>query len=270
VSPETLERFTEAFRGSGFDPIAFAPCYGLAESTLGVSFCMTEIPAPVLTFEAAGFTCGQARPIEPNDEGTTLVGCGPALDGVEIAIVDPETRLARSEREIGEIWVRSPSIAAGYWNKPELSEQTFGASLASSPPSDTNRYLRTGDLGFLCDGNLFVTGRIKDLIILGGVNFYPEDVETTVTLCHPELHGAVAAFSVDHGNEERLVVVCEVNARRSSADDEIVKAVRKAVADRLELSVQDVLLVRAGALPRTSSGKLQRGACRKQYVEKQL
>jgi acyl-CoA synthetase (AMP-forming)/AMP-acid ligase II len=269
VSPDTLQRFADAFGACGFDPKAYAPCYGLAEATLGVSFAIPGETTPIEAFDAQAMATGRARPAQPGEASCTLVGCGPALDGVEIRIVDPDTSRPKAAGETGEIWVQSPSVAGGYWNQPELSQETFAAALHGDE-GGTGRYLRTGDLGFMRGEQLFVTGRIKDLIILGGVNYYPEDIETTVARCHAELHGAVAAFSVDHESQERLVVICEINAKREASDDEMAKAVRKAVADKLELAVHDVLFVRAGGLPRTSSGKLQRRLSRQLYIEGRL
>ncbi len=266
VSPDTLRRFADAFGACGFDAKAYAPCYGLAEATLGVSFAVPGETTPIEVFDAQSMAAGRAAPARPDQASCTLVGCGPALDGVQIEIVDPETSTPRPAGEIGEIWVRSASVAGGYWNQPELSRETFTATLRADAGIGA-RYLRTGDLGFLRGEQLFVTGRIKDLIILGGVNYYPEDIESTVARCHAELHGAVAAFSVDHDSQERLVVICEINAKREASDDDMAKAVRKAVADRLELAVHEVKFVRAGGLPRTSSGKLQRRLCRQLYLD---
>ncbi|HMJ16146.1 MAG TPA: fatty acyl-AMP ligase, partial [Polyangiaceae bacterium] len=270
VSPDTLQRFAEAFRQCGFDAKAYAPCYGLAEATLGVSFAVPGRETPIEAFDAQGLAQGRAEPPRPEQATFTLVGCGPALDGVEITIVDPETAKPKSAGEIGEIWVRSASVAGGYWNQAALSQDTFAAELCTDGASSGERYLRTGDLGFMKGEQLFVTGRIKDLIILGGVNYYPEDIENTVARCHAELHGAVAAFSVDQANQERLIVICELSAKREASDDEIARAVRKAVADKLELAVHEVKFVRAGGLPRTSSGKLQRRLCRQLYLERRL
>ena len=213
----------------------------------------------------------------------------------KIVIVNPETFTACPSDGVGEIWVSGPGITAGYWNKPEESERICHAFL-----SDTGEgpFLRTGDLGFLRDGELFVTGRLKDLIIIGGRNLYPQEIELTVQQSHPAVRPACcAAFSVDVADEERLIVAAEVephylpnrhstngngkgnghgngngtshphsNGRLALDVDGMVRAIRRAVAEEHDVRVHAVLLLRAGSIPKTSSGKLQRRACQASFL----
>src|SRR5205823_11018829 len=186
-----------------------------------------------------------------------------------IAIVDPESlRLAGAE-EIGEIWVKGPSVAKGYWNRAEETEQIFNAFIAGSVDGP---FLRTGDLGFLQDGELFVTGRLKDLIIIRGRNHYPQDIELTVEQSHQALRpGCGVAFSVDVLNEERLVIVQEVERQyRNLNVGEVVETIRHAVAEEHELKVYAMVLIKTGSIPKTSSGKRQRRACREGFLARNL
>lgn len=247
IRAETLRRFAAVFEPCGFRWEAFCPGYGLAEATLAVSSCRwTDAPRIVES----------SRP---------SVGCGAELPGSRIAIVDPGTGVRCAPGQEGEIWVSGPHVARGYWGRLEESLDTFGARLADP---DEGPFLRTGDLGFLLDGELHVSGRIKDLIILDGRNLYPQDVEETVEECHPGLRTAGgAAFSVDDGEQERLVVVHEVDRHtREDEHAEIVAAVRQAVAEEHDARVWRVCLIRPGTLPKTSSGKVQRQACRAAFL----
>ncbi|HVR98103.1 MAG TPA: fatty acyl-AMP ligase, partial [Thermoanaerobaculia bacterium] len=195
VRAETLAAFSATFAGCGFRPGAFYPCYGLAEATLMVS---------------------GGRPGEERAVRRQRVSCGPALAGQELAIVDPATGERRGAGEVGEIWLAGPSVVAGYWRRPEETAAAFGARLKDG----SGPFLRTGDLGFLEDGELFIAGRLKDLIILRGRNHYPQDIEATAMASHPELGGGLAAaFPVERDGEERLVVVLEIG-RRSTLDVE--------------------------------------------------
>ncbi|HSF41305.1 MAG TPA: non-ribosomal peptide synthase/polyketide synthase [Thermoanaerobaculia bacterium] len=245
VRAETLARFTEAFAVSGFRSGALYPCYGLAEATLMVS----------------GGRPGQ-EPVVRELGGRRLVGCGRILLDLSAAVVDPESGTPSPPDGAGEIWVAGGSVARGYWNRPEETAHAFGAFL----PDGRGPFLRTGDLGVLSGGELFVAGRLKDLIILRGQNHYPQDLEATAERSHPSLAGgAGAAFSIEEDGEERLVIVHEVE-RHATDPGEIAEAVRRAVAEEHEAVVQDVVLVRPGGVPRTTSGKIQRRATRELYL----
>jgi acyl-CoA synthetase (AMP-forming)/AMP-acid ligase II len=179
--------------------------------------------------------------------------------------VDPQSLRACALGCVGEIWLAGPSVAAGYWNRPEETTRTFGARIAGS---DAGPYLRTGDLGFMEKGELFITGRMKDAIVVRGRNHYPQDIERTVEQCHAALRpGCGAAFAIDQDGEERLIVAHEVERRCEAVDaDEVAAAVRQAIASEHELNVWKIVLLRAGTLPKTSSGKVQRFACRGAYL----
>jgi acyl-CoA synthetase (AMP-forming)/AMP-acid ligase II len=284
VRASTLERFSAAFAASGFHSRAFSPGYGLAEATLIVTgLPRREIPV-VLRADGPELERHRARRVAASDPGAVpLVGCGKAEMDTEVAIVDPRRRVRLAADEVGEIWVGGPSLARGYWNRPEESGAIFAARLAgggggavagaagSSGDLGDGPYLRTGDLGFVVQGNLFVTGRIKDLIIIDGRNIYPQDIEHTVEGSHPALRAnGCAAFSIDRGDEEWLVVVAELERRPPVDRDELVKAIRRAVAEEHDVRVADVVPIRAAGLPRTSSGKVRRSACRTAYLEKTL
>ena len=268
VRQETMERFAEAFAPCGFHWEAFHPCYGLAEATLLVSGGR-KVDGPVVrTLQKAALEQNQIVMAEASIEhesSRTFVGCGKTLLGQKIVIVNPESLTQCLPDQIGEIWVSGPSIAQGYWQQLEESERTFQAHL-----SDTGEgpFLRTGDLGFLQDGELFISGRLKDLIIIRGRNHYPEDIELTVEQSHPALRpGCGVAFSVDALGEERLVIVQEVERQyRDLNVDGVVGSIRQAVAEQHELQVYAVVLVKIGTIPKTSSGKLQRRACREAFL----
>lgn len=268
---ETLERFAAAFKSCGFRWEAFYPCYGMAETTLLVSGSKKAAPPVLQTIQKAALEQNQVVPVDKeSDEGQTLVGCGQTLLDQQIVIAHPETLSRCSADEVGEIWVSGYSVAQGYWRRPEETETTFQAYLADT---GVGPFLRTGDLGFIKDGELFVTGRLKDLIIIRGRNHYPQDIELTVEQSHPALKpSSGAAFSVDTNNEERLVVVQEVERYylRSLNVDEVVRAIRQAVAENHELQVYAVSLLKTGSIPKTSSGKIQRHACRTGFLDGSL
>ncbi|HLF24977.1 MAG TPA: amino acid adenylation domain-containing protein [Anaerolineae bacterium] len=266
IRPATLNRFIETFAPCGFRPEMFYPCYGLAEATLIVSGGAKSEAPIARAFRTDALERNQVIAAPTHDAGSrTLVSCGRNLLGQRIAIVDPNTLKPCSPDQIGEIWVSGPSVAQGYWHRTEDTEATFRAALADSGDGP---FLRTGDLGFLDDGELFVTGRLKDLIIIRGRNHYPQDIELTVEQSHPSLVLASgAAFSVDVNGEERLVVVQEVERHfKPHAVDGAASAIRQAVADQHELQVYAVVLIRIGTIPKTSSGKIQRRACRAEYL----
>jgi amino acid adenylation domain-containing protein len=266
VRQETLERFVRTFAPYGFRAAALFPCYGLAETTLIVTGPARELPHVHRAFRADELTRNRAVPAAAEEVGAReLVGCGGVLGDQRVAIVDPETRRRRAPGGVGEIWVAGPSVAGGYWNRPEETVETFQAQIQADSnfhdegnPGDL--YLRTGDLGFFHEGELYITGRRKDLIIIRGSNHYPQDIELTAERSHPALRpGGGAAFSVEVEGDERLVIVQEIQREQRRADiEEIAAAVRKAVADEHEVQLWALAVIKPGALPKTSSGKVQR------------
>lgn len=270
VRAETLDAFTETFAPCGFRREAFYPCFGLAEATLIVSGGYVNQPPIVRTFDAHALAHNEVVDAEPEDEGArALVGCGENLPDQRIVIVDPETHVACPPGRVGEVWVYGPSVAQGYWEQAEASERMFRATLKDSGEGP---FLRTGDLGFLQDGELFITGRLKDLIIVHGVNYYPQDIERTVQESHPRLRlDCGAAFTVEgEDGHERLVVVQEIERHKQSHFDEVFDAIRRNVAAEHELTLDAIVLIRAGSVPKTSSGKIQRHACRNGYIASTL
>lgn len=267
VRAATLQQFAQHFAVSGFAAEAFAPCYGLAEATLGVSistgglkFANSDTRQPI---DAPDI------PVAGEAAQRISVSCGNAFPDMRIAVVDAATRRVLPAGEVGELWVQSNSVARGYWNQPELSAYTFAAQLADGEPGT---FLRTGDLGFMQQDQLHVLARIKDLIIIRGVNVYPEDIEALVERAHADLRPAGAvAFSVEHEGEEHLVVVQELNpGARDAPLAEIAQQIRQNIVEALQLVVRQVVLVAPGVVPRTSSGKVQRGRCRTLYLSGQL
>lgn len=269
VRQDTLEQFSTAFAPWGFRQEAFYPCYGLAEATLIVTGGCKADPPIVKTVQRSDLERNQAVDAHAEEtDSRLLVSCGPALPEQQVVIVHPETLTRCSPKEVGEIWVSGPSIGHGYWQRPEETAQTFCAYL-SEP--DEGPFLRTGDLGFLHKGELFITGRAKDLIIIRGRNLYPQDIELTVERSHPALRaGSGAAFSVEVGNEERLVVVQEVEFRQQPDIEEVAGAIRQAVAAAHEVQVFTVVLIKPGSILKTSSGKIQRRACRAAFLARTL
>ncbi len=269
VRAATLERFAAAFAPCGFRKEAFLPCYGLAEGTLLAATVQRGAGATVGAFATAELERHRAVPTEPDAaDARVLVGSGTPPEGARLAVVDPEAGVPCAPGPVGEIWIAGPAVAAGYWGQPEATAASFGARTADGD----GPWLRTGDFGFLRDGELFVTGRSKDLIILRGRNHYPQDIELTVERSHPALRpGCGAAFAVDTpegAGEERLVVVQEVRREHREDDPaELVAAIRRAVAEEHEVQVHAVVLLRPATIPKTTSGKIQRAACRARFLD---
>jgi acyl transferase domain-containing protein/acyl-CoA synthetase (AMP-forming)/AMP-acid ligase II/thioesterase domain-containing protein/acyl carrier protein len=271
IRPGTLERFAATFAEHGFRREAFYPCYGLAEATLIVSGAKGIASVPTIRpFQVRELEQGRAVPVSEEEAGgRTLAGSGLALAEQRIAVVDPGSLAELPAGRVGEVWVSGGSVARGYWGREEETASTFRARLADGE----GPFLRTGDLGFLLDGELFVTGRGKDLVILRGRNHYPQDLEWTVERSHPDLlAGGSAAFSIDAGGEERLVVVQEVHRHSLRRLDpaQVAAAVRTAVAAEHDVEIHAVALVRPFSLPKTSSGKIQRHLCRAAFLEGSL
>ncbi|HZW33093.1 MAG TPA: fatty acyl-AMP ligase, partial [Isosphaeraceae bacterium] len=265
VRAETLDRFAAAFAPAGFRPEMFLPCYGLAEATLLVAGGPRGTPPVVRQVDAQALARGEATGARgETSPSKRLVGSGRVVAGQRVVIVDPVSRQPCPAGRIGEIWVSSPSVAPGYWGRPRETEEILQATLAGGE----GPFLRTGDLGFLEDGVLFVTGRLKDLIILRGRNVYPQDVEWTVEQCHPAIRpGGAAAFAVELDGEERLAIVQEVERNPDPAViDEVIAATRRAVAEQHDVDVYAIRLIKMLSLPKTSSGKVQRHACREGFL----
>jgi 8-amino-7-oxononanoate synthase len=265
VRAETLDRFSEVFEPCGFRREAFYPCYGLAEATLIVSGGYLARPPVVRDFQVEALANDLVVPSAPGTAGARrLVGCGETLPDQKIAIADPERLTTCPPGRIGEVWVHGTSVAQGYWRQPEATEASFRAYLKDSGEGP---FLRTGDLGFIADGELFVTGRMKDLIIVRGTNYYPQDVERTVQRSHPRLRrDCGASFTVERDGREEMVVVQEVERHKKADFGPVFRAIRRAVAAEHDLHLDAIVLVKAGSIPKTSSGKIQRHACRNGYL----
>lgn len=267
VHPRTLERFVANFSGCGFQPASFYPCYGLAEATLIVTGADAASEPTIRRFDTTGLAEHRVVAVEPSvADGRDLVSCGALLGNQEIAIVAPETGRELPPDQVGEIWVRGPSVAQGYWRQPALTAGSFHGFL---PGRAAGPWLRTGDLGFLQNGELFVTGRLKDMMIIYGQNFYPQDLEWTARESHPAVRsGAGAAFVAEREGQTDLIIVQELDRHSLCGDHEAVaQAIRRAIATVHALQVRAVVLVKPGRLPKTSSGKVQRHLCRERFLE---
>lgn len=271
VRRETMEEFAAKFAPCGFRSKFFYPCYGLAENTLMVSGgAITDEPIYCTVKADALEENLVVEAFDDNQKVKHLVGCGRSRLGTKIVIVDPESLTQCLDNQVGEIWVSGSSVAQGYWNQPEQTEETFRGYLANSKE---DVFLRTGDLGFLRDGELFVTGRIKDVIIIRGKNHYPQDIELTVEKSHPALSpGCGAAFAVDINGQERLVIVQEVNRNYLKKLDweEVLGNIHEAVTKEHSLNIFAIVLIKPTSIPKTSSGKIKRHACRLDYLKGSL
>lgn len=269
VRKETMDRFIEAFEPYGFRRDAFVACYGLAEATLGVTGGIWPQYPRVKYFQAAALEQHDAQVVDSLElNAREIVSCGPAIPDTEVAIVDPDTELRRPENAVGEIWVRGPGVAEGYWDNAGATRQTYGAFIRDTGEGP---YLRTGDLGFMHEGELYVTGRCKDLVIVCGRNHYPQDIEMTTQRAHANLKPeCTAAFALDIAGQERLIVVQELLRPRKSNMDEVVNAVREAITLAHEIPVYSVVLIQPGTINKTSSGKIQRRACKQAFLDGRL
>jgi amino acid adenylation domain-containing protein len=269
VRAATLDRFSEAFAQCGFRREAFLPCFGLAEGTLVVTAPMRGAAPAVRHVERKALERNQITPAEGRG-AAALVGCGRPWRGHRLRIVDPDSRRPCRPGEVGEIWCAGPSVAEGYWRRPEETASAFSARIVGE---DGDEYLRTGDLGFIEDDELYVTGRLKDLIIVAGRNYYPQDFERvlddSIDAVRP---GCSGAFSVTIDDREAVVIVAELerqaaqNLERTGANA-LLAQIRESLAAECEIAPHEIVLVRAGAIPRTSSGKIRRAQCRREYLE---
>ena len=268
VRSTTLARFASAFAAAGFRAEYFCPAYGLAEATLMVTARPDRSAPRTLMLDRQQLAQGQVIPVTAG--GQTFVSCGLPVADCEVAIVAPELQVRVAEQQLGEIWVRGPNVAAGYWNAPQASTETFGVTLTTGEAG----FLRTGDLGFLHAGELFIVGRMKDLLIVNGENYFPEDLEQHVAAAHEAALEGVAIFAVDTGEREQIVLLLErrrvwyqatlAEQRRALAD-----SAQRTVAQATGLWVDAVGLVAPGHLPRTTSGKIQRFRCREHFLAAQ-
>ena len=269
VRADTLSRFSEAFAVSGFQRRAFYPTFGLAEAVLFASIGKSpESEARVRAVDAHSLNRGSVRDAEAGRPSIDLVSCGTPGTGHRAIAVDPQTFCACAEDRVGELWVGGPSVPQGYWNRPQASDDVFHAYMVGG---DGSRWLRTGDLGFIDRGEVYVTGRIKDLVIVRGVNYYPQDIETTAQSVSSVLRpGCGAAFSVDEEYEEHLVLLQELDSKALAGASQIAAGIRTAVATAHGIAPGRIVFVAIRSLPKTSSGKLQRSACRAEWLAGRL
>ncbi|MBE9068186.1 fatty acyl-AMP ligase [Leptolyngbya cf. ectocarpi LEGE 11479] len=267
VRAATLERFATKFAEYGFRPEAFYPCYGMAEATLMITGGDRTRAPKQLTVDEESLA---AHRIQPAPQGRVLVGCGQMIDSGDLEIVNPQTLRRCQPNEVGEIWVASPSVAQGYWRQPQLTQETFQAHLVDT---GAGPFLRTGDLGCVQGGELYVTGRLKEVMIIHGRNHYASDVEATVAASHPGFGSTWgAAFTVDQDDQTQLVIVQEVGRvwLRKLEPELVLRAIRQAVSRVHGLRVETIVLVKPGSIPKTSSGKIQRSRCCSQFLAEQL
>ncbi|MEM7032797.1 MAG: SDR family NAD(P)-dependent oxidoreductase, partial [Chloroflexota bacterium] len=266
VRAETLSRFAETFAPHGFRREVFYPCYGLAEGTLFVSGGERTAAPVIHSLSTSALEKKQIVVASPDAEDVyQAVGCGSVASDHHLRIVHPETCKPCLPNEIGEIWLSSPSVTQGYWQNQTDTEATFQVTLDNGE----GPFLRTGDLGFLKDGELIVTGRLKDLIIIRGRNHYPQDIELTVELAHPAIRTTCsAAFSVRQTDIEQIVVVAEVEPTYTNGlnVNEVASAIRQAVVEQHQLDIQTIVFIKPATISKTSSGKIQRHACRARFL----
>ena len=271
IHVETLISFFNSFKSCGFNMKAFSPCYGLAEGTLLVAGVSKEKEPTIMTVDSGALENNLVKPIaDDNQYSKKLVSCGLILDDQEVLIVEPKSKKCCSKGKVGEIWVKNESVALGYWNKPEKinSGTVFNAWLDHNTKGP---YLRTGDLGFLDNNELFITGRLKDLIIINGRNIYPQDVEFCTYNSHHSLRpNHSVAFSEVIKNKEQLVIVQELNFRKKPEFSEVFPLICQAVNDKVNVQVSTILIVKPGSIPLTSSGKVKRNECKNHYHSDQM
>lgn len=272
IRPQTLRQFTETFEPYGFRGSAFFCCYGQAEATLFQSGNRPEVPPIILSVRREDLaTRSVAVPAAEGDDAQDaleLAACGRPAKDLELAMVDPETRTRVADANVGEIWIKGANVTPGYWGRTRLNAETFDQLL-----DGTRGWRRTGDLGFMLDGQVYITGRLKDLIIIRGQNYFPEDIEQTVFSCHPGLaQGRAGVFSIEADGVEQVGVVCELTREglRDLDEEEVLRAIRGSVSRNHNLKLAVIALIRPGNLPRTPSGKVRRFACREGIVNGEL
>ncbi|OKH15930.1 type I polyketide synthase [[Limnothrix rosea] IAM M-220] len=268
IRSDTLDSFSQHFAEVGFNKKAFYPCYGMAETTLMVSGTEPQTLPKEITVSKQAIEENQVREAIAAEPTVTLVGSGQIIGDLSVRIVNPETLERCEDNIIGEVWVHGGSVAKGYWQKDELTEKTFQAQVDGE-----TGFLRTGDLGFQRDGELYITGRLKDLLIIRGRNHYPQDIELTVERAHPALRqGAGAAVSIEVDGAEQLVIVQEVERKfvRHLNVEEVAQAIRGAIATEHQLQPYAICFIKTGSIPKTSSGKIRRHACKLGFVDHSL
>ncbi|MGF1488110.1 MAG: amino acid adenylation domain-containing protein, partial [Prochloraceae cyanobacterium] len=271
VRVDVLDNFTKMFAPCGFKAKTFYPCYGMAESTLLITGGSVNCEPKICSVDRTFLKQNRAIDIgEKKGKKSRLVGCGQSWSNQKIVIVNPQFFTECQEEEIGEIWVKGDSVANGYWQKPELTRDIFDACLQNT---GERGFLRTGDLGFVRDGELFVTGRLKDLIIIRGRNYYPQDIELVAEKSHPSLRvNCAAAFAVEIVGEKQLVIAIEVErtSLRKLNVNEVVGEIRRAISEEFHLQVYGILLLKTGTIPKTSSGKIQRSTTCDRFLLNEL
>lgn len=271
INPKVLENFLETFASCGFRPHTMCPAYGLAEATLLVSASSSTEAPMILNLHPNALEKGQVVKANNSEKVVRrLVSCGGLVCDTKVAIVNPQTQTRCDSDEVGEIWVSDPSVAQGYWQKEEETDATFQAYIADTGEGP---FLRTGDLGFMYEGQLFISSRIKDVIIIRGTNHYPQDIEWTVQESHSALRPENgAAFAAEVDGEERLIIAQEIERGylRKIDADEVMETIRRVVAEEHELQVHTILLLKPGTIPKTSSGKIQRSGCCRDWLDGNL
>ena len=276
-----VNHFISTFAECGFKPQSFCPQYGLAEATLGVSANKFQSPYKSLDVDASAMAQGIIRPATPGMLSSRVVGCGVAIEGVDVEIVDPETRKRCEPDRIGEIWVSGPNVAEGYWEREKETKATFQAYLADTGEGP---FLRTGDFGFLQQGELYISSRLKDIVIIRGKNYYPHEIEAAIEGSHASLKaGCSAVFSIEHNDEEKLVVAVEIKSDQVagvsdrppgeaelSGFQEVFTGIRNTVTSQFGIMPHAIVLLRSGTIPKTSSGKIQRAGCRSSFIDGSL
>jgi acyl-CoA synthetase (AMP-forming)/AMP-acid ligase II/alkylation response protein AidB-like acyl-CoA dehydrogenase/acyl carrier protein len=277
VRAATLRAFKVGFAGCGFDPAAQFPCYGMAEATLLVTGGPRGRSPRVCTISKSRLEANQVHEAAPGSaDAREVVSCGPPAANTTVLVVDPDSGIALAPHRVGEVWVAGPGVARGYWRRHGESGTVFGARLAAGAQQGEAAFLRTGDLGFLRDGELFITGRLKDLVIVNGRNIYPQDIEEVIVRAIDFIEpNGCAVFALEEDGRERLAVVAEANrslvrttaqggtgAERLAQLDTLVQQVRAEVGRQFGVAVGQVVFVRPGTFPRTTSGKVQRARCR--------
>ena len=266
---ETVERFYQTFKGNGFKKEAFLSCYGLAEATLYVTGVDCKQVPPYTHLNLKDLRKNKVTVVDKNHpDAQNMVSCGHTPPDQRVEIVNPQTHEKARPGETGEVWVQGPNVAQGYWQNEQATHETFQAYIKGS---NEGPFLRTGDLGCFVDNNLYITGRVKDLIIIRGRNYYPQDIEFLVENEHPDIRpGCSAAFSIEEDSQEKLVIVAEVRQSKNLPLEEIISSIRQVVTETNDIRVHSIVLIKARTIAKTSSGKIQRHAVKNEYLEGKL